>query len=324
MNEQETQHERAQHVEWLAELRVPFPPEVIGKIPKGRTELDYVGHADITDRLLSVDPFWSWEPVAFNEDGSPLIRTREVMASMWIRLTVCGVTRLGVGTCLTSKDEVEKELIGDALRNAGMRFGLALDLWSKSDRLESQMAVEVRELAATPDPDAADYPKAATADPGPPVLEEQQLGALVRVFDQIGDGAAKIATKQEFVERWGPPAQLAPSSFREALLWATEKAAMWEPPEPAPEDGGMEVGPLPEAYKKADLMRFRPAHLDEEEFMALVLEKARELTPNSKPADVIRSWRGLQGRPALVRSIVGIVEDGLLEEPAPEPFEVES
>jgi hypothetical protein len=53
---------------------------------------------------------------------------------MWIRLTVCGVTRLGYGHAgdKTGGDAI-KEVIGDALRNAAMRFGAALDLWHKGD-----------------------------------------------------------------------------------------------------------------------------------------------------------------------------------------------
>ena len=53
---------------------------------------------------------------------------------LWIRLTVCGVTRLGYGDAGGRKGpNAIKESIGDAIRNAGMRFGLALDLWCKGD-----------------------------------------------------------------------------------------------------------------------------------------------------------------------------------------------
>ena len=56
------------------------------------------------------------------------------MGGMWIKLTVCGVTRLGYGHAgsKTGGDAI-KEVIGDALRNAAMRFGAALDLWHKGD-----------------------------------------------------------------------------------------------------------------------------------------------------------------------------------------------
>jgi hypothetical protein len=116
----------------VAALRAPFAPEQIGKLPRGNVQLDFVGHAAVTDRLLSVDPFWSWEPVAFDPDGAPLIRHDGNRHSLWIYLTVCGVSRLGVGIVNGDKQELEKELISDALRNAAMRFGVALDLWSKT------------------------------------------------------------------------------------------------------------------------------------------------------------------------------------------------
>jgi hypothetical protein len=110
-----------------AELRKPFPANVIGKLPKGGAQLSYVGHAATTDRLLAVDPNWSWEPVAFDEQGLPAFDARK---GLWIRLTVCGVTRYGYGD-----GSSVKECIGDAIRNAAMRFGVALDLWSR-DELE--------------------------------------------------------------------------------------------------------------------------------------------------------------------------------------------
>lgn len=143
----------------LALLREPFLPNQISKLPKPtrqQTEavkkdfkqgirceicglwhhpkvvhLDYVGHAALTDRLLDCDPAWNWEPLAFTEHGTPLM---DGNGGMWIKLTVCGQTRLGYGhpDGKTGGDAI-KEVIGDALRNAAMRFGAALDLWHKGD-----------------------------------------------------------------------------------------------------------------------------------------------------------------------------------------------
>lgn len=132
----------------LALLRVPFPAHQISKLPKptskdakkGRCQecggwhglpavhLDYVGHAALTDRLLDADPMWSWEPVP----DAATLGLPVAPGGMWIKLTVCGVTRLGFGFAdgKTGGDAV-KETIGDALRNAAMRFGAALDLWHK-------------------------------------------------------------------------------------------------------------------------------------------------------------------------------------------------
>lgn len=143
----------------LALLMVPFEAHEIGKLPKptkAQTDavkanfkegvrcdicgawhhpkvvhLDYVGHAALTKRLLQVDPHWSWEPMALTPDCAPLI---DQHGGMWIRLTICGMTRIGYGHAdgKIGGDAI-KEIIGDALRNAALRFGAALDLWHKGD-----------------------------------------------------------------------------------------------------------------------------------------------------------------------------------------------
>ncbi len=134
-------------------LRAPFPKSAIGKMPKGGVQLDFVGHAATTDRLLAVDPEWSWEPVAYDPRGLPGI---DEHGGLWIRLTVCGVTRLGYGDAGGKKGpNAIKEAIGDAIRNAAMRFGVALDLWAKEDISATTAYVEPAErpadrLSATP------------------------------------------------------------------------------------------------------------------------------------------------------------------------------
>lgn len=133
----------------LALMRKPFEPHQISEMcrstkkdnPKGKCpkchgwhglpaiQLTYVGHAALTDRLLEADPTWSWEPLALDANGLPAI---DRDGGMWIKLTVCGVTRLGYGDAQgKTGGDAMKERIGDALRNAAMRFGAALDLWHK-------------------------------------------------------------------------------------------------------------------------------------------------------------------------------------------------
>jgi len=143
----------------VAKLREPFPENQISKLPKesraqiderkanrnsainckvcggwhhkNAVHLDYVGHAALTDRLLDTDLEWSWEPVAFTPEGLPAF---DRTGGLWIKLTVLGVTRLGYGSADgKSGGDAVKEIIGDALRNAAMRFGAALDLWHKGD-----------------------------------------------------------------------------------------------------------------------------------------------------------------------------------------------
>lgn len=141
--------------EQAAVLRAPFPPESIGKLPRvtckkcsdrnmqcdrhskescavcgnwistQHIHLDFVGHAAVRDRLLQADPAWTWEPVAVDPTtGAPVVTA----GGLWIRMTVLDVTRYGWG----DGPDI-KQMISDAIRNAAMTFGVALDLWSKED-----------------------------------------------------------------------------------------------------------------------------------------------------------------------------------------------
>lgn len=182
----------------LARLREPFPEHHISKLPKptkAQTDavrndfkkgircklcgawhhpdvvhLDYVGHAALTDRLLDTDPQWTWEPVSFGQDGLPAF---DHNGGMWIRLTVLGVTRLGYGSADgKSGGDAVKEIIGDALRNAAMRFGAALDLWHKGDLHADEPSEQPAPEEAAPEmPDEewaklAGLIKATSADTG--------------------------------------------------------------------------------------------------------------------------------------------------------------
>jgi hypothetical protein len=107
-------------------------PKIVGKLPKAGTSLDFVGHADITRILLEIDPTWRWVPIAW-DNGRPSIHVENGIATMWGELTVLGQARLGVGSVRADKQELDKELIGDFLRNAAMRFGICLSLWTKQE-----------------------------------------------------------------------------------------------------------------------------------------------------------------------------------------------
>ncbi|WP_418346136.1 hypothetical protein [Rhodococcus pyridinivorans] len=180
----------------LAKLREPFADHQIGKLPKptrkdaqkGRcnecggwhglpaVHLDYVGHAALTDRFLEVDPEWFWEPLAFDQNGLPKF---DENGGLWIRLTICGVTRLGYGDAEGKRGgNAVKEAIGDALRNAGMRFGAALDLWHKGDLHEAQEANEREPEPAAPPPPTVDVEALLEQMAG-----AEDLGALRKLWD---------------------------------------------------------------------------------------------------------------------------------------------
>lgn len=196
--------------EQAAALRKPFAAQQVGRLPRGGRTVDYVGHAAVTDRLLQVDPDWTWEPVAVDGDGLPAVRILGREAVLWIRLTVCGVTRLGVGTVPADVPDRDKQLVSDAIRNAAMRFGVALDLWAKEDLsppdpptaavpLPAARVRRITERAAALNAAAAELPDVSLADERrarglPPVgrcdtLEQLDAWeALLDDLDQLIDG----------------------------------------------------------------------------------------------------------------------------------------
>jgi len=115
----------------LTQYAVP-DPKIVGKLPKGGIQLDFVGHADITRILIEIDPLWSYEPCGW-DNGRPAIHIENGMATMWAYLIVHGKKMLGVGSVRADKQELDKELVGDFLRNAAMRFGISLALWTKNE-----------------------------------------------------------------------------------------------------------------------------------------------------------------------------------------------
>lgn len=107
-------------------------PKIVGTIPRNGINLAYVSHADITRILIEVDPLWSWQPIEW-VNGRPAIHVENGTATMWGTLTLLGKSMIGVGSVRADKQDHEKEIVGDFLRNAAMRFGIAISLWSKQD-----------------------------------------------------------------------------------------------------------------------------------------------------------------------------------------------
>ena len=140
-------------------------PKLVGKLPRGGMSLDFVGHADVTKMLIEVDPEWSWEPVAFDTDGLPAYRVENGMAHMAGWLTIHGVRRLGIGSVMHNKPDLLKELCSDFIRNASMRFGICLSLWTKQ---------EWDDVAHAPSAPAPSRPKPQPVhhDDGPPPLTD--------------------------------------------------------------------------------------------------------------------------------------------------------
>lgn len=192
-------------------LRAPFPPNQISKLPKetraqidqrkadkswmlwncpvcnghhhkNAVHLDYVGHAALTNRLLDCDPSWDWEPLATDERGLPAF---DQNGCLWIKLTVCGVTRIGVGDADGKiGGNARKEAIGDALRNAAMRFGAALDLWHKGDLHDVEETPEGGENDAD-----AHTPEVVAA---PTLVDDGQWSELIALIEATSTDAGKF------------------------------------------------------------------------------------------------------------------------------------
>ena len=124
-------------------LRAPFRDDQVEAKNVGQRSYNFINHAVVTDRLISVDPAWYWQPMAISDNGSPVL---DEFNGLWIRLTVCGVTRIGYGASEPHQKGADavKTAISDAIKNAAMRFGVALDLWGADSNGSSV------ELAPTP------------------------------------------------------------------------------------------------------------------------------------------------------------------------------
>lgn len=202
--------------------------------------LDYVGHAAVTDRLLEADPGWTWEPAyrdvqpqvlaaavaSGNSDvvaqviaNSPPLQTVD---GMWIRLTVGDITRLGYGTTDVVGMDREKILIGDAIRNAAMRFGVALDLWSKED------LANARPLSApTADIEPAEVP------PAPADYHRPEVFAAPETVGRDWIGEAQAATTLAELRTIGRACELAQefTGQTRSYLLARHRELNTEPPE---------------------------------------------------------------------------------------------
>lgn len=257
-------------IEMSNALRAPFDSTEVGQLPRGtcsdcrkapgkvcskhtkieckvcgnymtsaHVHLDYVGHADVTNRLLLVDPAWNWEPVAFDDAGQPKYSVApDNQYALWIRLTIGGVTKIGVGEVPEGSDDILKQLVSDAIRNAAMRFGVALDLWRKGERLESTATVvnESHSGAVSSQPDVAttskmegealpvfDVAKTAVPSPGVEDAPLPEYHGEDNDYDDIFDTDREIGAIQEAVVK--PKTTTAPSTAT-ALLLDSQKQAI--------------------------------------------------------------------------------------------------
>lgn len=314
------------------QLRAPFPEAKIGKLPKltcgacrdsrtkncdnhrkercrtcgnwlsvQHTHIDYVGHADITDRFLEVDPDWDWEPVAREVDkdllraaietGNPEI-VKQVMdeappkmdsnGGFWMRVTIAGTTRLGYGDGGGKRGpDAVKVAIGDGLRNAGMRFGVGLDMWRKEtdtgDAPQSQPPAEQRTSVRWLDSIKSRIAKATSSE------ELRTLGNELEAKVQGG-----FCEQAHYDEVW----QLGTARLQEVQQAEAEQPAPPEPPRPvtAADTYRARLDATDTIEDLADLNRevmdaFKGGHLSVDDSNALMRAiKTKQHTVGTRPA----------------------------------------
>ena len=208
--------------EIISKYGVP-DPKIVGKLPKGGMQLDFVGHADVTKMLIEIDPEWTWEPTAFDANGLPAYRVENGMAHMAGWLTILGVRRLGVGSVMHNKPDLLKELISDFIRNAAMRFGVCLALWTKQ---------EWEDVSHTPSaPIAKPAPvKSVSAQPSDPLVSMDNIKRFVEACKSAGLNHEQIAKTAKVDLADLKESQM--PALREAFAKAKELAAQFSDTEP--------------------------------------------------------------------------------------------
>jgi hypothetical protein len=190
--------------QFVGDCLKPFPRDQINQIPRGGIKLDYVGHAEVTRRLIEIDPAYVFEPM-LDSEGRPVIYQTDKMLHGVFNLSMNGIVRTEVGSCELRKPEVYKELYGDGLRRCAMRFGVALDLWAKSD-LPQYQADNEAEVEREPDVyQVANQVAASHPD------KKAEVSTILVEFGWITDGARTVGRDPQAcidklnlqADRWG-------------------------------------------------------------------------------------------------------------------------
>lgn len=270
---------------WYEKLAKPFPPEQVSYRPQvtcracrdapGKTcnkheasecpnchqyvseahiDLDYVGHADTTRRLLDVDPYWDWRPAMRDVDPTLLAaaiatNNAEIVQAviensppkldehggMWMYVGFhddngVWVERLGYGDAVGKSrgPTAIKEVIGDGIRNVTMRAGVALDLWSKSEaamaaRESPEALQQARRTGGKRRTPKRDAEPAADSSP-----EAQALADLARRMADSGSTAEQLEAdvyNQARTQRLLKMSVTSPYDQARCQLWVVIRAA---------------------------------------------------------------------------------------------------
>ena len=246
--------------EIISKYGVP-DPKIVGKLPKGGMQLDFVGHADVTKMLIEIDPEWTWEPTAFDANGLPAYRVENGMAHMTGWLTILGVRRLGIGSVMHNKPDLLKELISDFIRNAAMRFGVCLALWTKQEWEDVSHTPSITVSKSAP---VAKSEYAKPDKPADPLVSMDNIKRFVDACKGAGLDHEQIAKSAKIDLADLKESQM--PALREAFAKAKELAASFAEEEPEVMDD------------------FNPAFKNTEEAVAAVINmfSAEEVIAESK------------------------------------------
>ena len=137
--------------------------------------------------------------MSFDSEGLPRY---DKNGGLWIYLTICGVTKPGYGNAegKTGGDAV-KEIIGDALRNAAMRFGCALDLWHKGDLHPEYDEPKINEPARETPAAPADEPESGVVKGWTVEAQDMFVDLQDKIYTAFKN-AGKLDKHPDEAEKW--------------------------------------------------------------------------------------------------------------------------
>src|SRR6266540_6671509 len=223
-------------------LRKPFQPNEISKLPgtAKRPPLDYVGHAAVTNRLNNAAPDWTYtiervevrgsiervgdeRRFVSSEDGLPHV------VAVFGTMTIGGVTRQEVGEVdsFTTYGLELKNAISDFIRRGAMRFGVALDLWSKEDLFS-----EPPSPVATAPGGSEEGAGTQTGHPAPSLTSDAGADSPVENAHAFGEGAERAQSGKAPASDSTAPGDLleqATNLYKTRRSLVAAAAMLWEP-----------------------------------------------------------------------------------------------
>jgi len=184
-----TDEERHEALRQLSEDWWDPPAEMIDTLPKGGVELRYLSHIWVRKAFQDADPDWWWEPMGYDDRGQPVLErdSQGNPVGLWGWLYILGTKMPGYGSCEPGKRDAVKELIGDFLRNSGMRL-VGGSLWVKQTNKPKGKAPAKK---ATPADRAIEHLREQVDEPEFNPLEQSEKAAGKDFYDRMVEAHGK-------------------------------------------------------------------------------------------------------------------------------------